>query len=283
MSKIQNRMLESQVVTNCESDSETDFLSASVGKLLDNKKLDTELKSYTLIIDDTNGNDSTADGTLSKPFKTIMAAYNYLPDFVNTVNLKIKEGTYDEGSTIQLYKNIINLNISSYDENNTVVISAEQSNTRDSLIYISNSHKVTINNISFTRNENLISGNCITIDCTSFDITNCNFEDSYIAVKTSCSNGQIDSCTFKNLYCAINANKASNILSTNNESVSNVQYGIICNGSIVINYGEDLEGTTDDYITTLYGRVFMTETEVAVASIVNNSGEITSIGNTDTE
>ena len=278
--QIDLRMMKPRMINNLTTSSETDFLSYKMGKVLNDSKLDSTLKSYTLYVDSNNGDDSTADGTSSKPFKTITAAYNYLPDFVNSVAIKLKPGDYIETSSIQFYKNIVNFTLESAEET-IAQITCAANDSRDSLIYVSNSHKITIDSIYFSRNDSSGTGSCINIDCTNFDISNCEFADASIAIKTSCCNGQIDSCSFENLYNAINANKASNILSTNNETIDNVDYGIISNGSIVFNYGNDLTGDVEDYITTMYGRVFNTDREVAVASVTDSNGNIVNRGGTE--
>lgn len=274
-------MMKPKMIDNLDSNSNQDFLSANMGRVLNKTKLSKTLDSYELIIDAINGDDTIADGSVELPFKTITSAYNYLPDFVNNAILNIKDGTYKEHSSIQLYKNIVKLTIKAFNTSNTsnVVIMCNEEDTRDSLLYITNSHKIIIENIKFNRSGNHTSGSCINIDCTNFDINNCLFENSYIAITSSCCHGQINSCQFDNLYNAINANKASNILSTNNESLNLVEYGIISNGSIVFNYGDNLTGTIEDYITTLYGRVFNTSRDIAVASIESN-GSIISRGDT---
>lgn len=278
------RMLKSNMVDNLDSTSNEDFLSANMGRELNSIKLDKLLRSYELIVDSINGNDSTADGTELKPFRTISAAYNYLPDFVKTVTIKIKDGTYIEESSIQLYKNIVNLTIESFSESNpNVTISCNSSDNRDSLIYISNSHKINLKNLKFTRSGNKVSGSCINIDCVNFDIDSCVFENAYCGIISSCCNGQINNCNFDSIVRGITANKASNILSTNNNSLANVEYGIVCNGSIVFNYGNNLKGTVEDYVTTLYGRVFNTSREVAVATIYNDTDGIIERGNTSVQ
>lgn len=278
--QIDLRMMKPKMIDRLDSNSSEDFLSANMGRVLNNTKLDAVLKSYTLIVDSTNGDDSIADGTEELPFKTISYAYNYLPDFVNIATIKIKNGTYQENSSIQFYKNIVQLTIEAFNTTNpSVTITCNQSDTRDSLLYITNSHKFIINNINFTRSGNLSSGSCINIDCVNFDINNCLFENAHTAITSSCCNGQVNNCNFDTLYNGISANKASNILLTNNTSLSNVQYAIISNGSIVFNYGDNFIGTIEDYVTTLYGRVFNTAKEVSIATIETNSN-ITSRGGT---
>ena len=275
------KFMKPKMIDNLSSNSNSDFLSANMGRVLNKTKLNKTLESYELVVDYTNGDDNTADGSIELPFKTISGAYNYLPDFANIVTIKIKDGIYQENSSIHLYKNIINLTIKAYSTNNpNVTIKCNDNDNRDSLLYITNSHKIIINNIKFNRSGNLNSGSCINIDCTNFDINECLFENSYIAITSSFSHGQISNCNFDTLYNAITANKASNILSINNTSVTNVEYGIISNGSIVFNYGDLLTGSVEDYVTTLYGRVYNTSNDIAVATI-QTSNSITNRGNTN--
>ena len=202
-------------------------------------------------------------------------------DFRVVNNFGINYGSYVESSSIQFYKNIVNLTLESSDANNIATIACSNSDLRDSLLYVSNSHKITIKNIALDRSGNKESGSCINIDCTNFEIEDCEFYNCYVAIRTSCCNGQISTCSFENLSNAINANKASNILSVNNESIEDVDYGIISNGSIVFNYGNDLTGDVEDYVTTMYGRVFNTEREVAVASITDANNSVVNRGGTD--
>ena len=277
--RINNRFLESSVISSCTSSSDTDFLAASQGKYLNESKQGKYLSSYNLIIDVTNGNDSTADGSELLPFKTITAAYNYLPDFNNNVTFKIKAGTYNEAAMINFYKNIVNFSIESFSGTNDVTISSSSLDNRSSIFNIINSHKVYINNITFNRNGYSSNGSCIDIDSTAFDINNCSFENGYTGIKSSSCNGQINNCSFENLNNAINANKASHILSINNSSET-VNYGIVCNGSFVINYGDDLSGTTLDYITSQYGQVITGESNVAIATGIEND-EVISRGGSD--
>ena len=279
--RIQNRMLESSVINSCNSNSDTDFLAASQGKYLNENKQEKYLSSFELIIDTINGSDSTADGSELLPFKTITAAYNYLPDFNYNVIFKIKAGTYNEAAMIKFYKNIVNFSIESFSGTNDVIISTNSLDNRSSIFNIINSHKIYINNMTFNRNGYNSNGSCIDIDSTAFDINNCSFLNGYTGIKSSSSNGQINNCSFTNLNNAINANKASHILSINNSSTS-VNYGIVCNGSIVINYGNNLSGTTIDYTTSQYGQVITTESNIAVVSEIEDN-DIISRGGTDTE
>ena len=279
--RINNRMLESSVINSCTSDSDTDFLAASQGKYLNENKQGKYLSSYELIIDTVNGLDLTADGSELLPFKTITAAYNYLSDFNYNVTFRIKAGTYNEAAMIDFYKNIINFTIQSFSGTNDVIISSNSLDNRSSIFNIINSHKVSINNITFNRNGYNSNGSCIDIDSTAFDINNCSFKNGYTGIKSSSCNGQINNCSFENLNNAINANKASHILSINNSS-NTVNYGVVCNGSFVINYGNELSGTTLDYITTQYGQVITGESIVAVATGIEND-QVISRGGTDIE
>lgn len=279
--QIDLRMMKPKMINNLTTDSAEDFLSANMGRVLNESKLDRTLHSYVLYVDANNGNDSTADGSSSKPFQTIIAAYSYLPDFVNSATIKLNPGSYVEASSIQFYKNIVNLTLESSDYNNIATISCSSSDLRDSILYVSNSHKFTLKNIALDRGGNKESGSCINIDCTNFEIDSCEFYNCYIAIKTSFCHGQISLCSFENVSNAINANKASNLLSVNNETIEDVDYGVVSNGSIVFNYGNELTGDVEDYVTTMYGRVFNTERDIAVASIADSNGNVINRGGTD--
>ena len=57
-------------------------------------KINTILDNITVYVSDAKGNDSTADGSLAKPFKTIKNALEYAQSKSRTVTVHVLEGTY---------------------------------------------------------------------------------------------------------------------------------------------------------------------------------------------
>lgn len=67
-----------------------------------NQRIKTE--DLSLYIDPTNGDDSTADGSYNKPYKTFIALFNSLPKYLDSLTVTIKKGihTINGSETINL-------------------------------------------------------------------------------------------------------------------------------------------------------------------------------------
>ncbi|WP_129409002.1 hypothetical protein [Marinitoga lauensis] len=57
-----------------------------------NNRIKTD--ELSLYIDPTNGDDSTADGSYNKPYKTFTALFNALPKYLSSLIVTIKKGTH---------------------------------------------------------------------------------------------------------------------------------------------------------------------------------------------
>lgn len=248
------RMLKPKIIDTLTSNSSEDILSANMGNILNTIKLDTIMKSYELIVDGENGiEDDLADGTELKPFLTISAAYNSLPDFANNVVIKVKSGTYAE-TNLECYKNIVNLTIESFSGENDVTIQNKNLNFK-----ITNGNYVEINNIIFDLNSNVKLTPCLTIENTHFLINSCYFKDGYNGVVISRSIGTMSDCNFTNITNAnITLTDGSNVVSDNNTSIDNCGYGAIINGSALYLHGDMLNGTISDTLIIKNGQVFAT-------------------------
>ena len=245
------RMLDMSIVNSLTSESTTDPLSANMGKVLNDTKQDKLLSSYQLIVDSVNGvSKSSANGSLEAPFLTLSDAYDSLPDFCRDITIQFKSGTYTESSTVDLYKNIVNLTLEPYDNNSVVVFTTP--------FTVSNSQKAVVRGLTFNINDNTIS-NAINIKNINFEITNCTFINCVNGVNVNKCNGIVTQCSFENITgSAIYTNDAGLVLVDSCSTVDNVNVGITCNGSLVIRYGENLTGDSE-YITLRNGQVITSD------------------------
>ena len=216
----------------------------------------SSLDEYTLHIT-TSGDDTTGTGSSSNPFRTLTGAYNSLLDICGDVTFIIHDGTYStEESEILCNKSIRTFTIKAYNESSPqVTISISSSDTRASVLNISNAKKFIANNINFTRNGNSTdSTSILTLDCVPFNISDCSFSGAYVGVNAISCNGQLNRCTFTNSYAGFNASGGCTIICNKNIG-SDIDHAIVCNGSIVIDYSNTFLGDVTNYVITQFGRV----------------------------
>ncbi|WP_299522028.1 S-layer family protein [uncultured Methanobrevibacter sp.] len=83
------------------------------------------LDSITVYVSDAKGNDSTADGSLAKPFKSIRAALEYAQSKSRTVIVNVLEGNYSGNLNVNLDIQVnIDISIIGAGENKTIISDA---------------------------------------------------------------------------------------------------------------------------------------------------------------
>lgn len=284
MPLVENRFLEMNVVDNLESTSNYDSLSANMGRFLNETKLPRELESFSLVVSESG----VDNGDISTAFRTIEGAFDSLPDICRNCVVKIGSGTYNPGS-FSWWKYAFSLIIESQSGENDVTFQGNNLSFK-----IGGPRKVEVKNISFSSPQN--EENSLEINGVPyFIIENCYFSNCFNAIYSESSSGTAKSCRFSQVSnAAIYASISSTFLVDSCVSSSNINMGVVSNGSVVINYGKQL--TADiTYLGLRNGRVFGFDTDdeeiatIMAADISElttedlNSADVTSGGNIDTD
>ncbi|MZQ83605.1 hypothetical protein GQF01_15950 [Paenibacillus sp. 5J-6] len=194
--------------------------------------------NMTLYVDTVNGADNN-DGSVGKPFKTIMVAINNIPQIVNhTVTVNVAAGTYAEDVELKgfcgrgrlLINGANNVVSDSYVVNRFFVVSCSLA------IFIIGfkATSTTLNNFHAQYSNHIVFDYCKT------DVT----ASTIYAVRYDSSLGRVSNGVFSNKYGAITSSFSSNLYSQSNIGSGNIIGTESANGASVSIFGTYPIGTT---------------------------------------
>jgi hypothetical protein len=215
--------------------------------------------SLTLIVDGTNGDDATANGTEARPYQTIQAALNAIPRYFVDVVVKIKPGTYDEAPklTDKMYTGK-SLSITSFSGKNDVVISRTSTGSVTTLSLSNFSSNVSVSYMTVVIKDPS-NGYCgIRITNTFFpvvkycDITGVRTSGALggIAIQ-NCSVASVSNCCIDDSNIGISISNCGTCQSTDNSNGDiGLKYGLSVWGSVIRRHGTQPQGTVAN--TSIY-------------------------------
>jgi hypothetical protein len=186
--------------------------------------------TLTLIVDGTNGNDDTAKGTAALPYKTIQAAINSIPKLLagSSVYVRIKAGTYDAGSGI-VVEGLTGGECRIVPFSGAKDVEIIGTNTSNSIITLRNIRsRIVAQYLKITGPGKEVNISALNSEyCSGFDIAHCEMKNVAIGLSTTYDGGgYIVGSIFENAQYAISANNNGDIVSQNNTSEGNVDYGL---------------------------------------------------------
>ncbi len=148
-----------------------------------------------------SGSDTTGDGTIGKPYKTIMKAINSIKKFGQGLGREIilADGTYDEKVTIKDFHGSL-IRLSGYDATKAFVtkkievirctcrveitqLSANNTTSYEDAIYIQDCPDVFINNVNMTANTKSTNGSGVTASNSKFTVLTATISNKDVAIK----------------------------------------------------------------------------------------------------
>jgi hypothetical protein len=197
--------------------------------------------NLTLIVDGENGDDATAKGTETLPYKTIQAALNAVPVFCpsSAVTVKIKAGTYNITSPLSLSNRYsATLTITSYSGQSDVeiVLGAETNNVY--LLFLANiSARVGIYYLNFKSVDASKTACGVFMSNTNGAIIhNCGFHNfRYTATDDGRGSGiyflwvpeaAIYNCSFENVVNGVTAHRSAVTIRASVTAIADVDYGV---------------------------------------------------------
>jgi hypothetical protein len=192
-------------------------------------------QNFTFYVDGENGNDSTAKGTEVLPYKTIQAAVSAVPFIFKGTVINIKPGVYHESVTRTTSPCIgMSLVIQGEAGGETVIDPSGSSSGRG--IHFQNlACQVGISNLKFICDDtstahagiylSQIAGYSYVEKC-EFDGFRKNGADAACVYMNTCNAGYASGCSFKNASNGLYASRSGNVVSDNNLSGGDLDYGL---------------------------------------------------------
>lgn len=194
----------------------------------------------TLYVNANNGNDSNDGKSSTSAFKTIQAAIDSLPDFVNhTTTINISDGTYNEDVLIK--KNGVGLLMLQGNETTPTNVKISSVKISETKIYVglfdvqlTGTTKVTLvsERSAFAQLRNIV----ITASASTFD-----------GISVNASNLLVEFCEISNRRNAIIANYSGNVSSRTNAGSGNI-VGLRVDYATIRKNGVQPSGTTAEII-----------------------------------
>ena len=224
------------------------------------RKIELPTGNITLIVDGTNGNDATATGTEEKPYKTIQAAYNALPDVSSrTCTIRIKAGTYVLPS-ISVKKGLGGMvSFEAFSGTRDVIWETTSQYNAIACLYVPTI--LNIENIQFKASSasGAMTGTGLhLVRSGPAIIVGCEFDGflQYGVFSAAMCFAKVENCLFKNIgTTAINVDSAI-LRSLNNTSTNDGKYGLSSVSSIIFKVGTQPTGTTANEQTLAGGQIF---------------------------
>ena len=251
------------IVNSLDSSRNDAALSAGMGKALKAeiaRKLELPTTSIEVIVDGKNGDDATATGSEAKPYRTIQAAYNALPDVSSrTCTIRIKAGTYVL-PPISVKKWLGGM-ISFEAFSGTRDVIWETTSQYNALACTNVPIILNIKNIQFKASS--VSG---AMTGTGFSlvrsgpaiITDCAFDGflQYGVTSVAACFAKVENCLFENIGLTAISVDSAFLRSINNTSTNGGKYGLISVSSIIFKVGTQPTGTIANERTVSGGKIF---------------------------